>query len=92
MAALEATTNDVAEIMLGSEAKKASDYANYFSSYAFLYHQKQMLSDNSRMCAYRDAIMQNKDCFKGKVVLDVSPACDAAESDGAARRGLRQLV
>jgi hypothetical protein len=36
-----------------------------------------MLSDNSRMCAYRDAILQNKDCFKDKVVLDVRP-CDGA--------------
>ena len=45
-------TNDVEAIMKGSEAAKASDYANYFSSYAFIYHQKQMLSDGARMRAY----------------------------------------
>ncbi|KAJ1461964.1 S-adenosyl-L-methionine-dependent methyltransferase [Pelagophyceae sp. CCMP2097] len=76
--------------MLGSEAKKASDYANYFSSYAFLYHQKQMLSDNSRMCAYRDAIMQNKDCFKGKVVLDVG-AGSGILSLWAAKAGAKKV-
>lgn len=33
--------------------------------------QKQMLCDVRRMDAYYHAIMDNADCFKGKVVLDV---------------------
>ncbi|KAF0687366.1 Aste57867_20889 [Aphanomyces stellatus] len=57
------------------EAKKAweesSDFANYFCTYGFIYHQKQMLSDTLRMQCYRDAIFENAECFKDKVVLDV---------------------
>ena len=54
-----------------SGAAKASDFANYFCSYAELYHQKQMLMDHNRMRAYHDAIMLNKEMFAGKRVLDV---------------------
>ena len=63
--------DDGSSIMKGGEAEKASDFANYFCSYAFLYHQKQMLMDNVRMRAYHNAIMENKSLFEGKVVLDV---------------------
>ena len=42
-----------------------------FVSYAYLYHQKQMLTDRVRMNAYHDAIKLNADVFKDKVVLDV---------------------
>ncbi|ETV88526.1 hypothetical protein H257_00096 [Aphanomyces astaci] len=56
-------------------AKKAweesSDFANYFCTYGFIYHQKQMLSDTLRMQRYRDAIFENASCFQDKVVLDV---------------------
>ncbi len=54
-----------------SGAAKAADFANYFCSYAELYHQKQMLMDHNRMRAYHDAIMLNKEMFAGKRVLDV---------------------
>lgn len=57
--------------MKGNEADKAADFANYFCSYAYLYHQKQMLMDHVRMRAYHGAIMQNREMFEGKVVLDV---------------------
>ncbi|TMW96398.1 protein arginine N-methyltransferase PRMT10 [Solanum lycopersicum] len=50
---------------------KGVDYANYFCTYAFLYHQKEMLSDRVRMDAYYNAIFQNKHHFAGKAVLDV---------------------
>lgn len=57
------------------EQKKAwessSDFANYFCTYAYIYHQKQMLTDNLRMQSYRDSIFENPDHFKDKVVLDV---------------------
>ena len=63
--------DDESTIMKGGEAEKAADFANYFCSYAFLYHQKQMLMDHVRMRAYHNAIMMNKSLFQGKVVLDV---------------------
>ncbi|KAG0463898.1 hypothetical protein HPP92_019967 [Vanilla planifolia] len=45
---------------------KGVDFANYFCTYAFLYHQKEMLSDRVRMDAYYDAIFKNKQHFAGK--------------------------
>eukprot|EP01035_Chromulina_nebulosa_P021290 gene21290-27585_t len=65
------TVLDISPIMQGNEADKAADYANYFCSYAYLYHQKQMLMDHVRMRAYHNSIMLNKHLFEGKVVLDV---------------------
>ena len=50
---------------------RSSDYANYFSAYNDLYHQKIMLTDHNRMKAYHDAIMENKDLFTDKVVMDI---------------------
>ncbi|KAJ1433353.1 S-adenosyl-L-methionine-dependent methyltransferase [Ochromonadaceae sp. CCMP2298] len=67
----EAALDDASSIMKGTEADKAADFANYFCSYSYLYHQKQMLMDHVRMRAYHGAIMQNKALFEGKVVLDV---------------------
>ena len=37
----------------------------------YLYHQKDMLQDRGRMDAYRNAILNNTECFRGKTVLDV---------------------
>ncbi len=39
---------DNSEIMKGDAGAKAKDFAEYFCSYAFLYHQKQMLTDHRR--------------------------------------------
>ncbi|KAF4367118.1 hypothetical protein CsatB_011517 [Cannabis sativa] len=50
---------------------KGVDFANYFCTYAFLYHQKEMLCDRVRMDAYYNSIFQNKHHFVGKTVLDV---------------------
>ncbi|GAB5358955.1 hypothetical protein AAMO2058_000503400 [Amorphochlora amoebiformis] len=47
------------------------DFDCYFSSYAYLYHQKEMLQDESRMAAYHGAIMSNPALFRNKTVLDV---------------------
>lgn len=56
----------------GGDAKaKATDFANYFQSYGYLYHQKMMLQDNSRMAAYHSAILGNQDVFRDKVVMDI---------------------
>lgn len=62
---------DGSSIMKGNAADKAADFANYFCSYSYLYHQKQMLMDHVRMRAYHSAIMNNKHLFAGKTVLDV---------------------
>ncbi|XP_047330570.1 protein arginine N-methyltransferase PRMT10-like [Impatiens glandulifera] len=50
---------------------KEVDFANYFCTYAYLYHQKEMLSDRVRMDAYYNAVFENKHHFHGKTVLDV---------------------
>jgi protein arginine N-methyltransferase 1 len=55
----------------GDTQAKATDFANYFCSYAQLYHQKQMLADHNRMAAYHSAILGNQDVFRDKVVMDV---------------------
>ena len=34
---------------------------------SYLFHQKEMLEDRTRMQAYYDAVFQNKACFEGKV-------------------------
>ncbi|NP_001242269.1 Protein arginine N-methyltransferase PRMT10-like [Glycine max] len=65
------SANAVAGGRGGAPVPKDVDYANYFCTYAFLYHQKEMLSDRVRMDAYFDAIFQNKRHFAGKTVLDV---------------------
>lgn len=60
---------------ISAEKKKAweesSDFANYFITYGYIYHQKQMLSDELRMQCYRDSIFENAAHFKDKVILDV---------------------
>lgn len=43
----------------------------YFGAYSQIHHQIMMLQDSRRMEAYHSAIMQNKEAFQGKVVLDV---------------------
>ncbi|KAF9328846.1 hypothetical protein BG006_008033 [Podila minutissima] len=43
----------------------------YFNSYAHSDIHQQMLNDRVRTEGYRDYIYENKDIFKGKVVLDV---------------------
>ena len=48
-----------------------ADFANYFCTYGYLYHQKDMLEDQKRMTAYHDSVRLNPQQFKDKVVLDV---------------------
>eukprot|EP00798_Chlamydomonas_sp_ICE-L_P029086 gene29086-32297_t len=52
-------------------APGATDFANYFCTYSYIYHQKEMLEDSKRTGAYYQAVMSNKRQFQGKVVLDV---------------------
>ena len=37
----------------------------------YLYHQKDMLQDRGRMDGYRNAILQNPDCFKDEGFKDL---------------------
>ncbi|GJX67211.1 hypothetical protein Tco_0302938 [Tanacetum coccineum] len=53
----------------GAKVDKEVDFANYFCTYAFLYHQKEMLSDRVRMDAYFNSVFNNKHHFLGKVGL-----------------------
>lgn len=50
-------------------AKQDHDY--YFGSYSSYYIHEEMLKDTVRTNAYRRAIEDNPDAFKGKVVLDI---------------------
>jgi type I protein arginine methyltransferase len=50
---------------------KEVDFANYFCTYTYLYHQKKMLCNRVRMDAYHSAVFRNAPHFQGKVVLDV---------------------
>lgn len=51
----------------GPPVDKGVDFANYFCTYAFLFHQKEMLSDRVRMDAYYNSIFQNQIHFRNKV-------------------------
>jgi Predicted RNA methylase len=73
-----------------SDKAKATDFANYFCSYAQLYHQKQMLADHNRMAAYHAAIMGNADVFKDKVVMDVGTGSGILAA-WAAQAGARRV-
>eukprot|EP00037_Helgoeca_nana_P037684 m.17094 g.17094 ORF g.17094 m.17094 type:complete len:346 (-) comp9220_c1_seq1:162-1199(-) len=53
----------------GEGTLTSKDY--YFDSYAHYGIHEEMLKDEVRTLTYRAAIMQNRDLFKGKVVLDV---------------------
>lgn len=46
---------------------KEVDFANYFCTYSYLYHQKEMLCDRVRMDAYHSAVFRNAHHFRGKV-------------------------
>jgi type I protein arginine methyltransferase len=46
---------------------KEVDFANYFCTYGYLYHQKEMLCDRVRMDAYHSAVFRNAPHFSGKV-------------------------
>eukprot|EP00262_Sarcandra_glabra_P019177 TRINITY_DN7139_c0_g1_i1.p1 TRINITY_DN7139_c0_g1~~TRINITY_DN7139_c0_g1_i1.p1 ORF type:complete len:380 (+),score=53.78 TRINITY_DN7139_c0_g1_i1:118-1257(+) len=63
--------NPMSRAPVNGSVDRGVDFANYFCTYAFLYHQKEMLSDRVRMDAYYGAIFENKDQFIGKTVLDV---------------------
>jgi type I protein arginine methyltransferase len=52
-----------------SDDKTSKDY--YFDSYSHFGIHEEMLKDSVRTRAYKNAIVQNRHLFSGKVVLDV---------------------
>lgn len=48
-----------------------SDHDYYYGSYSSYYIHEEMLKDTVRTNAYRRAIEDNPDAFKGKIVLDI---------------------
>nr|CAD1822179.1 unnamed protein product [Ananas comosus var. bracteatus] len=66
---------------------KGVDFANYFCTYAYLYHQKEMLCDRVRMDAYYNAVFRNKHHFRNKVVLDVGTGSGISRNLERASRG-----
>eukprot|EP01062_Namystynia_karyoxenos_P002052 TRINITY_DN10709_c2_g1_i1.p1 TRINITY_DN10709_c2_g1~~TRINITY_DN10709_c2_g1_i1.p1 ORF type:complete len:376 (+),score=143.56 TRINITY_DN10709_c2_g1_i1:81-1130(+) len=73
----------------GQAPSKSTDY--YFDSYSHYGIHEEMLKDEVRTCAYRDAIYNNAHMFKGKVVLDVGCGTGIL-SMFAARAGARHVV
>ncbi|CAM9887079.1 unnamed protein product [Ectocarpus fasciculatus] len=69
--AVDSTGGAEGEDSFPMEETESADFANYFYSYAELDHQKQMLEDERRMEAYHNSMLQNRDAFEGKTVLDV---------------------
>ena len=52
-----------------SDMENKKDY--YFNSYSSYYIHEQMLKDRKRTGTYQDAILNNPDVFKDKIVLDI---------------------
>ncbi|KAJ2160403.1 hypothetical protein GGF46_002293 [Coemansia sp. RSA 552] len=73
----------------GSAPAEDSDY--YFNSYAGNDIHMQMLQDKVRTEGYRDFMYDNKDVFKGKVVLDVGCGTGIL-SMFAARAGAAKVI
>ncbi|KAJ2457955.1 hypothetical protein GGF42_002376 [Coemansia sp. RSA 2424] len=78
-----------AEETVGCEEADGSNY--YFNSYAGNEIHMQMLQDKVRTEGYRDFIYDNKDVFKGKVVLDVGCGTGIL-SMFAARAGAARVI
>ncbi|CAO3612521.1 unnamed protein product [Mucor hiemalis] len=75
----------------GKPSAAVIDQGNYyFNGYAHNDIHEQMLKDKARTEAYRDFVYENKDVFKGKVVLDVGCGTGIL-SMFAARAGAKQV-
>ena len=68
--------------------KKDHDY--YYGSYSHFYIHEEMLKDNTRTRTYQQAIENNPNDFKGKIVLDIG-AGTGILSIFAARAGAKHV-
>jgi len=74
-----------------NDFEKSTDFANYFITYGYIYHQKQMLEDEHRMHSYYSAILRNAEThFKDKVVMDLGTG-SANLAIWAAQAGARKV-
>lgn len=55
--------------LLTKDKAEAKDY--YFNSYSSFYIHEEMIKDSHRTNSYKNAILNNKDAFKDKIVLDI---------------------
>lgn len=85
-------SNDVEKKIssLDGDAPESTDFANYFCTYAYLYHQKDMLEDHKRTGAYFMACLKNQNVFENRVVLDVGTGSGIL-AIFAARAGARKV-
>ncbi len=82
------------EVSLGRDVAsriKADEDGGYAGSYAHFSIHHEMLSDNVRTEAYRDALENNKDQIKGKTVLDLGCGTGIL-SMFSARAGAQKVV
>ena len=56
---------------VGIHASDKTTVKQYFSYYAKLANQQNMMEDTVRTPKYREAILENPTNFRGKVVMDV---------------------
>lgn len=81
------TTEDSA-----TDKQKLNQYEqHYFSSYDHYGIHEEMLQDTVRTLSYRNAIVQNKDMFKDKIVLDVGCGTGIL-SMFAAKNGAKHVI
>ena len=75
-----------------TQKKELNEYEqHYFTSYDHFGIHEEMLQDTVRTLSYRNAIAQNKDFFKGKVVLDVGCGTGIL-SMFAAKNGAKHVI
>ncbi|CAI4254910.1 CPA_1a_G0002320.mRNA.1.CDS.1 [Saccharomyces cerevisiae] len=73
------------------KTKLAESEQHYFNSYDHYGIHEEMLQDTVRTLSYRNAIIQNKDFFKDKIVLDVGCGTGIL-SMFAAKHGAKHVI
>jgi type I protein arginine methyltransferase len=81
--------SDVAAVK--AKVKPADNDTYYFDSYSHVGIHREMITDRVRTDAYRNAILNNPELFKGKVVLDVGCGTGIL-SMFAARAGAARVI
>ncbi|ODQ64495.1 S-adenosyl-L-methionine-dependent methyltransferase [Nadsonia fulvescens var. elongata DSM 6958] len=86
------TESELPDIIIGEPTSVTGNSdTNYFDSYAQFEIHEIMLKDKIRTESYRDFIYQNKDVFKGKIVMDIGCGTGIL-SMFAAKAGAKQVL